>query len=60
MKVLKKTLSGEKVGKRGPFRILNLTLCNDNEDRLRLVAFSPGAEKLNDLVEENAVCWSYL
>lgn len=57
LKVIKKVLSTTKVGKRGDYRILYLTLGNDEELEVRLAAFSPHAERLSDLVEERAVMW---
>lgn len=55
LKVLTKTLSQPKVGQRGEFRTLFVTLCNDDELRVRLVAWSPAAENLFAQFEESAV-----
>lgn len=55
LKVVKKTLSSPKVGKRGEYRTLFVLLCNDDECRIRMIAFSPAAEKLYERIEENAV-----
>lgn len=55
LKVVKKNYKLPEVEKKGAFSRLIVHLCNDEEERVKMVAFGGCADRMNALLEENAV-----
>lgn len=55
LKVLRKDYKTNIVGKRGNYSKMFLHLCNDEEVRVKLIAFGPTADRFNSVFEANSV-----